>query len=212
MLDTIYQSVIEGDAPEVVEGVQQALQAGHNPAEILDQAMISAMAEIGRRFEAGECWVPDMIISARAMKEGLAVLKPHLLEADIEPVGWVVLGTVKGDIHDVGKNLVGMMFEGAGCEVIDLGVDVPPGRFVQAIQEHRPQVMGMSALLTTTMPAMRVTVEALKEAGLREQVKVMVGGAPVTQEYAAEIGADLYAPDAATAADQVKKFLNGPHG
>ncbi len=208
MLNTLYQSVIKGDAAGVTEGVQQALEAGHHPAAILDQAMIAAMAEVGRRFEAQEYFVPEMLIAARAMKAGMAILKPHLLEADIEPVGKVVLGTVKGDLHDIGKNLVGMMLEGAGFEVIDLGVGVPPGQFVEAIREHQPHFVGMSALLTTTMPGMRVTIEALSRAGLREHVAVMVGGAPVTQQFADEIGADLYAPDAASAANRATALVD----
>ncbi|HID87015.1 MAG TPA: cobalamin-binding protein [Anaerolineae bacterium] len=207
MLDAIYQSVIGGDVAGVTQGVQQALEAGHDPGEILTEAMIAAMAEVGRRFEAQEYFVPEMLIAARAMKEGLAILKPHLLEADIEPVGKVILGTVKGDLHDIGKNLVGMMLEGAGFEVIDLGVDVSPERFVEAIREHRPRFVGMSALLTTTMPGMRATIEALQKAGLRHQVVVMVGGAPVTQQYADQIGADLYAPDASSAASRAKALL-----
>jgi len=207
MLDAIYQSVIGGDVAGVTQGVQQALEASYDPGEILTEAMIAAMAEVGRRFEAQEYFVPEMLIAARAMKEGLAILKPHLLEADIEPVGKVILGTVKGDLHDIGKNLVGMMLEGAGFEVIDLGVDVSPERFVEAIREHRPRFVGMSALLTTTMPGMRATIEALQKAGLRHQVVVMVGGAPVTQQYADQIGADLYAPDASSAASRAKALL-----
>jgi len=207
MLDIIYENVIKGDAPAVTEGVQQALEAGHDPGDILNQAMIAAMAEVGRRFEAQEYFVPEMLIAARAMKRGLAVLKPYLVEADIEPVGKAVLGTVKGDLHDMGKNLVGMMLEGAGFEVIDLGVDVSPEQFVEAIREHQPRFVGMSALLTTTMAGMRTTIESLKEAGLRDQVVVMVGGAPLTQQFADEIGADLYAPDASSATNRAKALL-----
>lgn len=207
MLNAIYQSVLKGDAAGVTEGVQQALEAGHHPAEILNQGMIAAMAEVGRRFETQEYFLPEMLIAARAMKEGMAILKPHLLEADIEPVAKVVLGTVKGDLHDIGKNLVGMMLEGTGFEVIDLGVDVSPERFVEAIREHQPRFVGMSALLTTTMLGMHVTIEALRESGLRDQVAVMVGGAPVTQQFADEIGADLYAPDASAAAKRARALL-----
>jgi 5-methyltetrahydrofolate--homocysteine methyltransferase len=207
MLDTLYQSVIKGDATGVTGGVQQALEAGHHPATILNQAMIAAMAEVGRRFEAQEYFVPEMLIAARAMKAGMVILKPHLLEADIKPVGKVVLGTVKGDLHDIGKNLVGMMLEGAGFEVIDLGVDVPPEQFAEAIREHQPRFVGMSALLTTTMPGMRMTIEALSEAGLRDHLTVMVGGAPVTQQFADEIGADLYARDAPAAANRARALL-----
>lgn len=207
MLNVIYQGVLKGDAAGVTEGVQQALEAGQHPAEILNQGMIAAMAEVGRRFETQEYFLPEMLIAARAMKEGMAILKPHLLEANIEPVAKVVLGTVKGDLHDIGKNLVGMMLEGTGFEVIDLGVDVSPERFVEAIREHQPRFVGMSALLTTTMPGMHVTIETLRGSGLRDQVAVMVGGAPVTQQFADEIGADLYAPDAPIAANRARALL-----
>lgn len=207
MLDTIYQSIVEGDATRVTKGVRQALGADHNPGDILNQAMIAAMAEVGRRFEAQEYFLPEMLIAARAMKEGMAILKPYLVEADIEPVGRVVLGTVKGDLHDIGKNLVEMMLEGAGFEVIDLGVDVPPEQFVEAIREHQPHFLGMSALLTTTMPGMSATIKALSQSELRDQVTVMVGGAPVTQQFANEIGADLYAPDASAAANRARTLL-----
>ena len=208
MLDAIYQSVIDGNAAEVIAGVQKALEAENDPGDILNQAMIAAMAEVGRRFEAQEYYVPEMLIAARAMKEGLAILKPYLLEADIQPIGKVVLATVKGDLHDIGKNLVGMMLEGAGFEVIDLGVDVSENQFVEAVREHQPKFVGMSALLTTTMPRMQTTIEAISEAGLRDQVLVMVGGAPVTQEYADEIGADIYAPDASSAASRANALIN----
>jgi 5-methyltetrahydrofolate--homocysteine methyltransferase len=207
VLDDIYDAVIDGNVAGVKEGVNSALGAGHGPGEILNESMIAAMEEVGRRFEANECFVPEMLVSARAMKEGLAILRPHLQAADIQPIGRVVLGTVRGDLHDIGKNLVGMMVEGAGCEIIDLGVDVSPEKFVAAVQEHKPQILGMSALLTTTMPVMRLTMEALQNAGVRDQVKVMIGGAPVTQRYADEIGADFFAEDAASAAERVKKVL-----
>ena len=204
MLDDIYQSIIEGNAPATTEGVQKALDAGEHPGKILNEAMIAAMAEVGRRFEEGEYFVPEMLIAARAMKQGLAILRPHLVEADIQPVGTVIIGTVKGDLHDIGKNLVAMMLEGAGFEVVDLGVDVSPEQFVAAIQEHHPRFVGLSALLTTTMPGMRATLDAISEAGLRDQVVVMIGGAPVTQQFADEIGADVYAPDASSAASRAK--------
>jgi 5-methyltetrahydrofolate--homocysteine methyltransferase len=207
MLDIIYQNVIQGNAPETTQGVQQAIDAGLEPGEILNQGMIAAMADVGRQFEAGDMFVPEMLIAARAMKEGLAILQPHLVDAGVEPVGKVVLGTVKGDLHDIGKNLVGMMLEGSGFEVIDLGVDVSPDEFVAAIQEHQPQLVGLSALLTTTMPGMQATIEALAEADVRDQVKVLVGGAPVTSQFAQEIGADAYAPDASAAATQAKALL-----
>ncbi len=207
MFESIYQSVLEGDAEGVVNGVNEALQAGSAPAHILNQGMIAAMAEVGRLFEEGEYFVPEMLIAARAMQAGLKILRPRLIEADIQPVGKVVLGTVKGDLHDIGKNLVAMMLEGAGFEVIDLGTDVSPDKFVSAVREHQPHLVGMSALLTTTMPAMRSTLDALKEAGVRDRVKVMIGGAPVTEQFATHIGADLYAPDASAAAHRAKALL-----
>ena len=171
--------------------------------------MIAAMGEVGRRFEEGEYFVPEMLIAARAMKQGLEILRPHLIEADIQPVGTVIIGTVKGDLHDIGKNLVAMMLEGAGFEVIDLGVDVSPEQFVTSIQEHQPRFVGMSALLTTTMPGIRSTLHAISESGLRDQVVVMIGGAPVTQQFADEIGADIYAPDAASAASRATTLVEG---
>jgi 5-methyltetrahydrofolate--homocysteine methyltransferase len=207
MLEQIYESVVGGDASGAVDSVQKALDAGVDPAKILNEGMISAMAEIGAQFERHEAFVPEMLIAARAMKAGLEILRPRLIEADIQPVGKVVLGTVKGDLHDIGKNLVGMMFEGAGFTVLDLGTDVPASRFVEAVQEHRANFVGLSALLTTTMPLMGEVVEALRESGLREQVKVIVGGAPVTQAFADKIGADLYAPDASSAASRAKASL-----
>jgi 5-methyltetrahydrofolate--homocysteine methyltransferase len=207
MLEEIYQNVITGHAEGVAAGVQLALNAQCTPVEILDQSLIPAMTEIGHRFEYGECFVPEMLIAARAMQKGLAVLKPHLVEANAKPLGKVVLGTVRGDLHDIGKNLVGMMLEGTGFEVIDLGVDVQPERFVEAVRLHRPDFVGISALLTTTMSGISTVIEALNEAGLRHQVLVMVGGAPLTQEFANQVGADLYAPDAALAAKHAGMLL-----
>jgi 5-methyltetrahydrofolate--homocysteine methyltransferase len=207
MLDTIYLSVIKGDAAGTVDGVRQALEAGDDPAEILNHGMIAAMTEIGRLFECGDVFIPEMLIAARAMKAGLAALRPRLVEAAVETPGTVVLGTVRGDLHDMGKNLVGIMFEGAGFKVIDLGVSVAPEQFVEAVREHHPDFLGLSALLTTTMPAMGEVVEALKQSGLRDDVKVMVGGAPINQAVADEVGADLYARDAAAAVSQAKALL-----
>jgi 5-methyltetrahydrofolate--homocysteine methyltransferase len=207
MLEDIYESVIDGDAPGVVAGIQAALAVGVAPGAILNDGMIAAMAEVGRMFEAQECFVPEMLIAARAMKQGMAVLKPHLVAADIQPIGKVVLGTVRGDLHDIGKSLVGMMLEGAGFEVIDLGVDAAPEKFVEAVRQHRPVVVGMSALLTTTMGQMRATIQALETAGLRQDVVVMVGGAPVTSAFAEEIHADLFAADASSAARIAKASL-----
>jgi 5-methyltetrahydrofolate--homocysteine methyltransferase len=176
-----------------------------NPKEILDQAMVSAMAEVGRRFEIGECFVPEMLISARAMQAGMAILKPHLKDAHIAAAGKVVVGTVKGDLHDIGKNLVAMMLEGAGFEILDLGTDVDPEKFVAAAD--RVDVVALSALLTTTMPNMKVTIEALKSSGKRGKVKVIIGGAPVTEAYAQQIGADGYASDASRAVSMTRKLL-----
>ncbi|MBC7255164.1 MAG: corrinoid protein [Chloroflexi bacterium] len=206
--ETIFQGILQGDMKAVQEATTAALAEGMPPEELLNEAMIPAMAEVGRLFEANEYYVPEMLIAARAMKAGLAILKPHLVETGVEPKGRVVLGTVKGDLHDIGKNLVGIMIEGAGFEVIDLGVDVSPEQFVAAVREKKADVIGLSALLTTTMPSMRSTIEALEEAGLRDKVKVIIGGAPVTQKYADEIGADGYGRDAAAAANLVKRLLN----
>jgi 5-methyltetrahydrofolate--homocysteine methyltransferase len=166
------------------------------------------MTEVGRRFEEGEYFVPEMLISARAMQSGLAILKPLLVASEVAATGKVVIGTVKGDLHDIGKNLVGMMLEGAGFELVDLGTDIGPEQFVQAVRDHQPDLLGMSALLTTTMPSMKTTVDALVEAGVRDRVKVIVGGAPVTQEYATGIGADGFAVDASRAATLAKALVS----
>jgi 5-methyltetrahydrofolate--homocysteine methyltransferase len=206
-IKAIYDAILDGNEAATEVELKAALEAGVSAADILNEGCIPAMTEVGRLFEEGEKYVPEMLISALAMKAGLTILRPYLVDAGVEPVGKVVLGTVKGDLHDIGKNLVGMMLEGVGFEVIDLGVDVPPGGFVEAIKAHRPGFVGLSALLTTTMPVMKATIEALQEAGLRDQVAVMVGGAPVTQSFAEEIGADLYAPDAPAAASRAKALL-----
>jgi 5-methyltetrahydrofolate--homocysteine methyltransferase len=207
-LEAIYEAVLNGDAGKADAEVQAALEANTPPEDILYKACIPAMEEVGRLFEEGEKFVPEMLISARAMQTAMGFLKPRLLEADIKTVGKVVVGTVAGDLHDIGKNLVAMMLEGSGFEVIDLGTDVSPQAFVDAAREHEPQVIGMSALLTTTMPSMGATVEALKEAGLREGVKVMIGGAPITQEFADKIGADGFAPDASSASRKAKELVS----
>ncbi len=206
-LDAIAESVVAGDQDGTVRGVKEALGVGHDPTVILDEGMIAAMEAVGDRFERGEVFVPEMIIAANAMRAGLEHLRPKLIEADVKPIGTLVLGTVQGDLHDIGKNLVGMMCEGAGFEVVDLGTDVEPDRFVAAVRDYEPDVVGLSALLTTTLPAMRESIEALEEAGIRDQVLVIVGGAPVTQRFADEIGADLYAKDASATARRVKKRL-----
>ena len=200
MLRRIFEHILEGDASAATECVAQALADGMDPTAILNQAMIAAMDEVGRRFEAGELYVPEMLVAGRAMKSALGALKPILVQADLEPLGKVVIGTVQGDLHDIGKNLVALMLEGAGFEVIDLGTDVAPAKFVQAVREHEPMLIAMSALLTTTMASMSATVAVLRDAGLRDRVRVMVGGAPVTRQYADQVGADMYEPDAASAA------------
>jgi 5-methyltetrahydrofolate--homocysteine methyltransferase len=206
-LDDMRQSVIDGDMNSTQEFVKKALVEKMPPEQILKDGLISAMEEVGRRFENGEFYVPEMLISARAMKSGLALLRPHLAAANVVAVGKVVIGTVQGDLHDIGKNLVGMMLEGAGFEVVDLGTDVSPEKYVSAVIEHRPDIIACSALITTTMPRMESVILSLKEAGLRQQVKVMIGGAPVTDEYARSIGADGYAPDAALAAVLAKELI-----
>ena len=205
-LKTIFDNVIEGAAPSVEAGVKEALAAGIGADVILKDALIAAMDEVGARYEEGDIFVPEMLVAARAMQAGLALLKPHLVGADSESAGKVAIGTVKGDLHDIGKNLVAMMLEGAGFEIMDLGVDVTPQAFVDAVQ-NGAQIIGMSALLTTTMSNMAVTVEALKAAGLRDKVKVMIGGAPVTQEYANQIGADGFAADASSATRVARELV-----
>ncbi len=205
-LEEIYQNVIDGQAPAVQSGVQAALDEGVKADTILSQALIAAMDEVGKRFEAGDFFVPEMLIAARAMQAGLALLKPHLADADVKSAGKVAIGTVKGDLHDIGKNLVAMMLEGAGFEVRDLGVDVSPEAFVQAAK-NGVQVIGMSALLTTTMSNMQRTLEALSSAGVRENVKVIIGGAPVTEDYAKRIGADAFAPDASSATRVIRQLV-----
>jgi 5-methyltetrahydrofolate--homocysteine methyltransferase len=206
-LEAIYEAVMNGDAGTAEKQVSAELEGGTPPEDILYKACIPAMEEVGRLFEEGEKFVPEMLISARAMQTGMRLLKPHLASADIKTMGTVVVGTVAGDLHDIGKNLVAMMLEGSGFEVVDLGTDVSPQKFVDAVQEHHPQVIGMSALLTTTMPSMASTIEALKEAGLRDQVKVMIGGAPITQDFADKIGADGFAPDASSASRKAKALV-----
>ncbi len=205
-LKLIYDAILEGDMGGTSIGVQAALDAGVAPGDVLQSGLIAAMSEVGRLFEDGEYFVPEMLIAARAMKVGLEILKPLLVDSGIEPAGKVAIGTVKGDLHDIGKNLVAMMMEGAGFEIMDLGTDVGPEKFVEAAQAGA-DIIGLSALLTTTMPSMAQTVAALTAAGVRDQVKVLIGGAPVTTEYADQIGADGYAPDASQAATLAKEFI-----
>jgi 5-methyltetrahydrofolate--homocysteine methyltransferase len=207
VIKAIFDSILEGSQKVTVAKVQEALDKGINPGVILNDGMVAAMAEVGRLFEEGEYYVPEMLIAARAMQNGLAVLKPHLASANVKSQGKVVAGTVKGDLHDIGKNLVCMMLEGAAFEIVDLGSDVTAEKFVEAIRTTGANVVCMSALLTTTMPSMKTTIEALKAAGLRDKVKVMVGGAPLTDQYAREIGADGYAPDASRAVALAKSLL-----
>ena len=201
----IFNTILEGQHKIAGEKVQAALDAGLKPKQILDEGLISAMAEVGHLFEQGEYYVPELLIAARAMQAGLAVLKPHLQEAKIRSAGIVAIGTVKGDLHDIGKNLVAMMLEGAGFEIRDLGTDVPPEKFVAAADEVN--VIALSALLTTTMPNMRLVIDALVQAGKRKKVKVIVGGAPVTETFAAQIGADGYAADASRAVALAKSLV-----
>ena len=205
-LKSIYQNVLDGQVDEVLSGVKAALAAGVAPNSILNEALIAAMSEVGRLFEEGEYFVPDMLISARAMQAGLEILKPKLVAAGVEPIGKVVLGTVKGDLHDIGKNLVGVMLGGAGFEVVDLGVDVAPEKFVAALGPD-VDLLGLSALLTTTMLGLENTIQAVKTANLPYKVKIMVGGAPVTADYAQKIGADGFAKDAGQAVTVAKSLL-----
>ena len=205
MVKKIYQGIVEGQQDVVADGVDAALQAGVPARTILEEGMLAAMAEVGRLFEEGECYVPEMLISARAMKTGLAKLQPSLIQTEVKAAGTVAVGTVKGDLHDMGKNLVGMMLEGAGFKVKDLGVDVPPETFVAAADEV--DIIGLSALLTTTMGHMKDVLNALDAAGKRPKVKVIVGGAPVTEEFARSIGADGYAADASRAVALAKSLI-----
>jgi 5-methyltetrahydrofolate--homocysteine methyltransferase len=209
LLEDLQKSVIDGDMNATQDLVHKALAEAMPPETILRDGLISSMSEVGRLFENGEFFVPEMLVSARAMKSGLAILRPSLAAANIQAVGKVVIGTVQGDLHDIGKNLVGMMLEGAGFEIIDLGVDVSPEKYVTAVREKHPDLIGCSALLTTTMPRMKDIVQALQSAGLRDTVRVMIGGAPVTEQYAMDIGADIYAPDAASAAQRAQEAMRG---
>jgi 5-methyltetrahydrofolate--homocysteine methyltransferase len=207
MIESIYKGILEGDQHLVAQQVTEALNAGLSPDLILKDGLVAAMGEVGRLFEIGEYFVPEMLIAARAMQAGLKLLKPGLADTGVKAVGRVVIGTVSGDLHDIGKNLVGMMLEGAGFEVIDLGTDVKPEVYVNAVREHKPDIVAMSALLTTTMTNMEATIMALQEAGLRKSVKVIIGGAPVTEEYAKRIGADGSAYDASAAVKVARSLI-----
>jgi 5-methyltetrahydrofolate--homocysteine methyltransferase len=207
-LELIFEAILEGNKAVAQEGVQKAVDANRAPESILNEALIPAMTEVGHLYEEGEYFVPEMLISARAMRAGMVILKPLLIEADVEPAGKVVIGTVQGDLHDIGKNLVSMMLEGAGFEVVDLGTDMPADMFIEAIVENKADILALSALLTTTMPQQKTVIDRLNETGLRDQVKVIVGGAPVTEAYAQEIGANGYAPDAGSAASLATRLVS----
>ena len=206
-LDVISEVLQRGDAEKVGELVKKALEENFAPKKILEDGLIKGMDIIGAKFKRNEVYVPEVLIAARAMRVGMEVLRPKLTETGVKSIGKVIIGTVKGDLHDIGKNLVKMMLEGAGFEVVDLGVDVSADKFVEAVKEHQPNIIGMSALLTTTMVNMPEVIKALEVAGLKDKVKIMIGGAPITQNYAEQIGADGYSPDAASAADKAKTFI-----
>ena len=207
VLENLKENVIAGDESKVMEYTQKALDEGVDLEKILNDGFIPAMDVVGRKFQANEIYVPEMLISAKAMKAGMKILEPLLTKAGIEPIGKVVIGTVKGDLHDIGKNLVAMMLEGAGFEVIDAGVDVSAQKFVDLIRENNANILGLSALLTTTMVEMKNVIDTFEENGLRDSVKIIVGGAPVNADYAKEIGADGYSHDAASTADLAKELI-----
>ena len=205
-IQRIAENLYKGDIETVAELVQDALDAGMAPSEVLNDALLAGMEKVGKDFKEGILFVPEVMFAARAMQAGMTVLRPLLAETDIASSGKCLVGTVKGDLHDIGKNLVTMMLDGGGFEAIDLGIDLDPGVFVEAVREHKPDLVGMSALLTTTMVQMKATIDALEEAGLRDSVKIMIGGAPVTASFAEQIGADAYAPDAATAVELAREL------
>ena len=207
-MEKLKEFVIEGYAPETVERIKQLLNEGKSAKDILNNALIPGMDKVGELFQQKEYFIPDLLIAARAMEEGMVILKPLLYkEGDMKSLGKFVLGTVKGDVHDIGKTLVECVFKGAGFEVIDIGVDVPPEKFIEAIKEHKPIAIGLSALLTITMIEMKSVIDAITEAGLRDTVKILVGGAPVNQEYAEEIGADFYGADPVSGKNYLLKTL-----
>jgi 5-methyltetrahydrofolate--homocysteine methyltransferase len=209
ILTEIVTKLYEGEDAQVAQLVRDGLSQGLSPSAVLENGLIAGMDRVGKDFKSGELFVPEVLVAARAMQAGMNILRPLLVENKVASAGKIVIGTVKGDLHDIGKNLVKMMLEGAGYEIIDLGNDVSPQRFVEAVQQHHPDLIGLSALLTTTMPQMKETIRALVAAGLRDSVKVMIGGAPVTGEYASQIGADAYAPDAAVAVDRAHSLAPG---
>ena len=207
MLEKIKAAVIKGDRENVVNLVKDALEGGTKIRKILDDGLIAGMLYMGERFKKNEVFIPEVLVSAKAMHSGLAIIEPHFNKHGIKPLGKVVIGTVKGDLHDIGKNIVSMMLKGAGFEVHDLGIDVPKEKFLQSITKTSPEILAMSSLLTTSMNSMKDTISALKDSGLRDKVKIMIGGAPVTQAFADSIGADGYARDAALAVDLAKGLL-----
>jgi len=206
-LKPLYDAILAGDAKTAKTFTGQALAAGVDPVKLVQEHMVPAMGEVGRRFECNEYFVPELLLAARAMKAALELVRPLLVAGGVQPAGRVAIGTVKGDLHDIGKNLVSAMLEGGGYEVVDLGVNVTPEQFVAAVKEKNVQIVALSALLTTTMPSMKSTIDALKQAGVRGKVKVLIGGAPVTQKYANEIGADGYGESAANAAGLARQVL-----
>ncbi|MDK2881543.1 MAG: 5-methyltetrahydrofolate--homocysteine methyltransferase [Clostridia bacterium] len=206
-MNDVAQGVIEGNVDKVKDLTASLLESGIDPLEIVNQGLIVGMNTVGERFKAGDMFVPEVLMCAKAMSSGMELVKSRLAGRKVQSAGKLLIGTVKSDLHDIGKNLVAMMVESAGFEVINLGVDVDPEKFVNAIKEYQPDIVGMSALLTTTLPYMKETIEAIEEAGLRDQVKIIIGGAPVTQNYADQIGADGYAPEAASATELCKKLM-----
>ncbi len=207
LLEKMAESLIAGKVDEVTELTQKALDANISSKDILEKGLLAGMDVVGKRFKANDMFIPEVLRCAKCMHGAMEILRPLLAESGVETAGTFVIGTVKGDLHDIGKNLVGMMFEGAGFKVIDLGIDLEPSAFVDAIKQHKASLFGMSALLTTTMPKMAETINAINEAGIRDQIKIMIGGAPVTAEFAEDIGADAYASNAASAVDKGKELL-----
>jgi 5-methyltetrahydrofolate--homocysteine methyltransferase len=208
LLPKISEELQKGNFKEMPKLIQDALKAGIPPSKILSDGLVAGMDVVGEKFRCDEIFMPEVLISAKAMQAGMDILRPKLIETGAKLAGKIVLGTVKGDLHDIGKNLVGMLMEGAGYQVIDLGIDVPIEKFVEAVKSNRPNIVGLSALLTTTMPMMKLVIESLTEAGVRDTVKIMVGGAPVTEKFAKEIGADGYAPDAASAVAKARELIS----
>jgi 5-methyltetrahydrofolate--homocysteine methyltransferase len=207
LLQKISEELQKGNYQEMPKLVQEALNANVPPSKILSDGLVAGMDVVGEKFRRDEFFMPEVLISARAMQAGMDILRPKLIETGVKLAGKIVLGTVKGDLHDIGKNLVGMLMEGAGFQVIDLGIDVPSERFVEAVKMNRPNILGLSSLLTTTMPKMKEVIESLVEAGVRGRVKVMVGGAPVTEKFAKDVGADAYAPEAASAVEKARELI-----